>query len=57
MINDESDDDDDDRPLDGQILYWYPSHGYTVLKADEIFKKYQAILACRGSLGTTYIYM
>ena len=34
----------------------YPSHGYTVLGADEIFKKYQAILACRGSLGT-YRYM
>ena len=40
------------------ILYIniYPSHGYTVLAADEIFIKYQAILACRGSLGT-YRYM
>ena len=30
----------------------YPSHGYTALVADEICKKYQAILACRSSLGT-----
>ena len=34
----------------------YSSHGYTVLAADIIFIKYQAILACRGSLGT-YRYM
>ena len=31
-------------------MYIYPSHGYTVLAADEIFKKYQAILACSAVL-------
>ena len=30
----------------------YPSHGYTALVANEICKKYQAILACWSSLGT-----
>ena len=31
-------------------MFIYPSHGYTVLAADEIFKKYQAILACSAVL-------
>ena len=34
------------------FIHIYPSHGYTALVANEICKKYQAILACWSSLGT-----
>ena len=34
------------------IINIYPSHGYTALVANQMCKKYQAILACWSSLGT-----
>ena len=37
-------------PVKYEVIY--PSHGYTALVANEICKKYQAVLAFSSSLGT-----